>query len=155
IGQSSNAAANLVLTGGTVGTAANGTPTAGATLQYTGSGVSTDRLFTLGNGTSASTIDSSGTGALTFSNTGAIAFTGTGVRTLILSGTNTGNNTMTPVIGDDASGATSLTKSGAGTWVLPTANTYTGTTAVNAGTLIMTNANAVPSANALTLGGGT
>jgi fibronectin-binding autotransporter adhesin len=156
IGQSSNAAANLVFTGGTAGTTSGST--AGATLQYTGATQSTDRLFTLGTGTSAGTIDSSGTGALTFSNTGAIAFTGLGVRTLILSGTNTGNNTMTPIIGDDttaASGATSLTKSGAGTWVLPSANTYTGTTAVNAGTLILANANAMPSANTLSLGGGT
>jgi fibronectin-binding autotransporter adhesin len=156
IGQSSNAAANLVFSGGTAGTTSGST--AGATLQYTGAGVSTDRLFTLGAGTSAGTIDSSGTGALTLSNAGAIAFTGLGVRTLTLSGTNTGNNTMTPVIGDDTtagSGATSLTKSGAGTWILPSANTYTGTTAVNGGNLIMTNANAVPSANALTLGGGT
>jgi len=156
IGQSSNAAANLVFTGGTAGTTSGST--AGATLQYTGAGVSTDRLFTLGTGTSAGTIDSSGAGALTFSNTGPIAFTGLGARTLILSGSNTGNNTMTPIIGDDAtasSGATSLTKSGAGTWILPSANTYTGTTAVNAGVLILANASAMPTANALSLGGGT
>jgi fibronectin-binding autotransporter adhesin len=160
IGQSTNAAANLVFLGGTAGTASGST--AGATLQYNGTGAaSTDRLFTLGAGTSAGTIDASGTGALTFSNAGAIAFPGLtslGARTLTLTGTNTGNNTMTPVIGDDTtagSGPTSLTKSGAGTWVLPSANTYTGTTAVNAGILILQNASAMPGANPLSLGGGT
>lgn len=152
IGQSSNAAANLVFTGGTAGTTSGST--AGATLQYTGAAQNTDRLFTLGTGSAAGTIDSSGSGALNFTNAGAIAFSGSGTRTLILAGSNTGNNTLTPTLGDSG-GATGLTKTGAGTWILPSANAYSGTTAVNGGNLIMTNAGAVPSANALTLGGGT
>jgi MYXO-CTERM domain-containing protein len=55
IGQSNNSAANLVFAGGT--------------LSYTGTGVSTDRLFSIGPGGGA--IDSSGTGALVFTNTGS------------------------------------------------------------------------------------
>jgi autotransporter-associated beta strand protein len=56
IGQSSNAADNLVLNGGT--------------LRYTGTGHSTDRLFTLNAG--GGTIDASGTGAVDFTNAGPI-----------------------------------------------------------------------------------
>ncbi|HVZ62967.1 MAG TPA: autotransporter-associated beta strand repeat-containing protein, partial [Lacunisphaera sp.] len=104
----------------------------GGTLQYTGAGETTDRLFTLT--TNGGTIDTSGTGALSFTNTGAVAFSGTSARTLTLTGTNTGANTLAPVIGDNT-GATSLTKSGTGTWKLSGANTYTGATNLNGGTL--------------------
>jgi autotransporter-associated beta strand protein len=56
IGESSNAAANLVLSGGT--------------LSYIGPGASTNRLFTVGP--AGATIDGSGSAALDFSNTGSI-----------------------------------------------------------------------------------
>jgi fibronectin-binding autotransporter adhesin len=39
------------------------------------------------------------------------------------------------VIGNGTSGTMSVTTSGTGTWVLTGANTYTGTTTVNGGTL--------------------
>jgi autotransporter-associated beta strand protein len=55
VGQSNNAAANLVLDGGT--------------LSYSGSGTSTDRLFTINPG--GGSIDASGSGALILSNTGS------------------------------------------------------------------------------------
>ena len=58
IGNSSNAAVNLVLNQGT--------------LRYTGGTGSTDRLLTLGPG--GGSLDASGTGAVTFSNTGAVAY---------------------------------------------------------------------------------
>jgi fibronectin-binding autotransporter adhesin len=71
IGASTNAAANLVVNGGT--------------LRYTGSGSSTDRQFTLGT---TGIIDASGTGALVFSNSsGSMGFTSTTARTLTLTGT--------------------------------------------------------------------
>jgi autotransporter-associated beta strand protein len=57
-----------------------------------------------------------------------------GARTLELTGTNAGNNTIALAIGNNG-GATSLVKSGAGTWVLSGLNTYSGTTTINAGTL--------------------
>src|SRR5438132_3071386 len=66
----------------------------------------------------------------------------TGTRTLTLTGTNTGNNTLAAIIGDN-SGATSLTKSGAGTWILSGANTYTGLTTVSAGILDLQNSSAL------------
>src|SRR5439155_15305429 len=60
----------------------------------------------------------------------------TGNRTLGLTGPNTGANTLSAAIGDAGSGSvTSVSKSGAGKWVLNGANTYTGTTTVASGTL--------------------
>ncbi len=62
-------------------------------------------------------------------------------RTLTLSGTNTGNNTFAPVIGDDATtGNVSIAKTGVGTWVLTNpANNWAGSTTVTAGTLSISN----------------
>jgi fibronectin-binding autotransporter adhesin len=98
LGTSSNAAANLVLDGGT--------------LEYVGSNVSTDRPFSVG--TSGGTINVAGTGAVNFTHPGAIGYHGqSGPRTLTLTGTNIGSNTLSPVIGDSG-GATSLVKAGTG-----------------------------------------
>ena len=120
IGASTNDAANLVLSGG-------------GTLKYTGGFAPTDRLFSIGTG-AGGTIDSSGTGAVSFTNTGSLGLIGTGARTLALTGTSTSNNTLAAVVGDNG-GATSLTKSGPGTWVLTGTNSYTGVTAIAGGVL--------------------
>ena len=125
IGQSSNAAASLVIDGGT--------------LQYTGSAVSIDRLFTIGATNNSATIDASGSAALKLTNTGTIACAGTAARTLTLSGSCTGWDSLAAVIPNN-SGATSLVKSGPGNWVLSAANTYTGTTTISNGGLYVTNA---------------
>lgn len=118
IGQSGSGAANLVLNGGR--------------LQYTGSGASIDRLFTLG--TSGGTIDDSGTGALVFNNPGALGYNGNGPRTLTLAGADTDNNTLAAVLANNG-GATSLIKNGAGKWILTGNNTYSGVTTIAGGTL--------------------
>lgn len=139
VGASSNAAANLVLDGGA--------------LQYTGAGASTDRRFTLG--LAGGTIDASGSGALNFTNTAAIALSGAGSHSLTLTGSNTGANTLAAVLGDSG-GASSLTKTGAGTWVLTGNNSYTGGTFLNGGTLAVANdGNLGAAAGALTFNGGT
>ena len=52
-------------------------------------------------------------------------------------------------------GSTGLTKSGAGKLTLTTANSFTGATTVNGGTLALTNSGALPLAAALTINGGT
>ena len=123
IGAASNAVTNLVLNGGT--------------LQYTGAAVSTDRLFSVG--TNGGTLDASGTGAVNFTNTGNMGFNSqTGTRTLTLKGGNTGNNTLAAVIGDNSGNATSVAKSGNGTWLLTGTNTYTGATTITGGKLVVT-----------------
>lgn len=122
IGSSANAAANLVLNGGT--------------LQYLGAGDSTDRRFTLG--ANGGGLDASGTGAVNFSNINAITYAANNTaRTLTLTGTSTANNTLAAAIGNAGTGATSLVKEGNGKWILggTAANTYTGTTTVAGGTL--------------------
>ena len=143
IGRSSNAASNLRIQN--------------MSLRYTGTGDSTDRLFTI-NGSAAADyagIEANGTGPLNFTNTGAIAYGTTNqTRTLTLYGTNTGSNTFAPTIGNNGTGAVSLTKSGAGTWVLTGANTYTGTTTLSAGTLVVGNDNAL-SSGPISFNGGT
>ena len=136
IGSLANVGSNSALG---AGTGTNDTTNAaslvldGGTLLYTGAAVNTNRLFTLTQ--NGGTFDASGAGAVNFTNSGALATSGSGPRTLILTGTNTGNNTLSGALGNGAGGATSLTKNLAGTWVLRGANTYTGPTTINAGRL--------------------
>jgi fibronectin-binding autotransporter adhesin len=145
IGKSSNAASNLVLNG-----------TAGAaTLKYTGAGHSTDRLFSLGTGATAGTIDASGTGAVDFTNAGSMGLIGSGTRTLTLTGTNTGDNTIAAAIGGTGTDATTVAKTGTGTWVLSNANTYTGGTTISGGTLKLGNASALGTGTFTFSAGGT
>jgi autotransporter-associated beta strand protein len=121
IGQSSNAAVNLVLNGGA--------------LEYVGTGQNTDRLFTLG--VNGGTLTSSGTGPISFDSTGDIVVDGVGTRTLVLNGTNAGSNVFSSRLTNDTSGsATSLRKEGVGKWRLANTNlTFTGSVTVSAGTL--------------------
>jgi fibronectin-binding autotransporter adhesin len=126
IGASTSAAANLLLGNG-------------AAFRYTGSAnVATDRGFTI-NGTAAghgATIESSGTGTLSFNNSVAIAYgTADQTRTLALGGTNTGANVFGKVIANNGTGAVSLVKNGPGLWILDQNNTFTGTTTIAGGTL--------------------
>jgi fibronectin-binding autotransporter adhesin len=124
IGASTNVAGNLVFDGGT--------------LRYTGAAVNTNRLFTISD--NGGTIEANGTGALNFNGVGSIAYSGTTTaRSFTLTGTNTGDNKLTPILANNT-GATSLTKSGAGTWWLSGANTYTGGTTISAGILKLGNA---------------
>ena len=130
LGQSSAAATNLLLADGT-------------TLKYSGAAATTDRLFTLSTTANSGTVtlDASGSGAVNFSNTGSVAYgtaTSAKTRTLALAGSNTGGNTLAAVIGNNGVSTVAVTKSGAGTWVLSGANTYTGATTVSAGTLSVT-----------------
>lgn len=118
IGSSSSSASSLVFNGGT--------------LQYLGGAVGSDRLFTLTTG--GGVMDASGAGALNLNNPGSAGFSGTGARVLTLAGTNTDNNTLGAVLGDNG-GATSLTKNGVGKWILGAGNTYSGLTTINNGTL--------------------
>ena len=92
--------------------------------------------------------------------TGTITFGGA-ARTLTLTGSNSDNNTLSPLIADAAAAAgtntVNLVKNGAGKWRLTSNNTYTGTTSVNAGTLLIngtqTGAGLTTVAAGATLGG--
>jgi fibronectin-binding autotransporter adhesin len=70
-----------------------------------------------------------GTSSVTFGNQN---------RTLNLTGTNAGVNTLTPQLTDSATGTLNVVKNGAGAWYLGGNNTYTGGTTVNSGTLGVT-----------------
>ena len=145
IGQSTNAASNLVFAAPT------------ATLRYNGSSnATTNRGFTLSSGVGGgATIESSGSGTLTIDNTVALAYGTTGqTRLLTLGGTNTGANTFSKVIADNGAGATSLTKAGAGQWVLGGTNTYTGATNANNGTLQLSGSGAINTSSGITVAGG-
>lgn len=125
LGASSAAASNLIIGNG-------------STLRYTGSGDTTNRLFTLSSGVTF--IESSGTGAIVFTDTGPVTLAGANQnRTIALGGTNAGNNTLAGSIGDAGTGKTILAKNDSGTWVLTGNNTFTGNTVVNAGTLVLGN----------------
>ena len=121
IGKSSNSAANLILNGGGI--------------QYTGTGASTDRNFSLG--VVGGVIDASGTGPLVWTNTAAIGFVGSGPRTLTLQGSDiVDTNTLALTIGDSG-GPTSIVTKGSATWLLTASNTYTGPTTLTGGTLVV------------------
>jgi fibronectin-binding autotransporter adhesin len=119
IGAASSAAGNIVFSGGT--------------LLYTGPGISVDRLFTLGPG--GGTIDNEGVGQLVFTSTGSLGMSGNGPRTLTLTGPGSaGGDTLACNLTNHPAG-TSLTKSGAGLWILTGTNTYAGGTTLLQGNL--------------------
>ncbi|MFN6046267.1 MAG: beta strand repeat-containing protein, partial [Verrucomicrobiota bacterium] len=120
-----------------------GAASTNGTLQYTGSGVTTDRRIRIGNAvtdTGNAIVRNDGSGALVFNWSGQFnQATGntTANRTLTLGGTNTDLNTITGAIVDNtaSTGLVGLIKADAGTWVLSGNNTYSGATVINQGTL--------------------
>lgn len=151
IGSSSNAASNLILNTGT----------GGGGLRWIGaSNQTTDRLFTLGSGSGAGAIWADGQNfgddpaTLQFTNTGAIEFLASNTsQTLTLRGSNISDNIFAPLLTNNGSGVTSLTKADAGMWVLTNSNTYSGTTTISGGTLAITNGNALGSGSVTIAGG--
>lgn len=125
----SNLGAPTTVADGTIGI---GSTTHGCTLIYTGAGETTDRVIDLAGTTGGATLQADGSGALAF--TSDFTASGAGAKTLTLQGINSGDNTVGGAIVDSSS-ATSVAKTGAGTWVLTGNNTYTGATTISDGTL--------------------
>ncbi len=129
------------------------------TLRYTGAGDdTTDRPVVFGTGgtsgaSATGTIEASGGGLMKFQGTFSAS---TGSKILALAGTTRGE--FASVINNGTSGTVAVSKSGGGTWTLSGTNTYTGTTSVSAGTLVINGDNslatgAVTVASGATLGG--
>lgn len=136
------------------------------TLNYTGTGSTTSRTVQIGNNTGTpaagdtggATINNNGSGALIFT---ATNFNTTGLtgslapsRSLTLGGDNADANEIQGVIANGLAGTmtTVVVKSDAGTWTLSGANTYTGQTQINNGTL---NAATIADSGSSNLGLGT
>jgi len=116
------------------GTIAIGSTTTAATLVYTGSAATTDRVINLAGTTGGATLDQSGSGLLKF--TSALTATGAGSKTLTLQGSTNGTGEIAAAIVDNSgTHKTSVVKGGTGAWTLSGTNTNTGTTTINGGTL--------------------
>ena len=108
-------------TGGTIGN--------GGTLRYIGTGNETVSKTLQCDSSIGIRLESDSVG-------GSVTFNGPfsqSGRALFLGGTGTGNNTLATAL----TTGSSMTKRGTGTWVLSAANTYTGATAVESGTLLV------------------
>jgi fibronectin-binding autotransporter adhesin len=118
----------------------------GGTLEWNGNASqSTNRAITITqNGGTLNDSPSASGQSVTYA--GSLSFSGSGPRTLTLTGTDASlasqilDGTIT-----DAGGATSLMKSGSGSWTLAAANSFTGGTTINAGRLRLTNGGALGS----------
>jgi len=154
---------------GGVGISTNSTATTTLNLNFASNGTASNAFkFNLG-GTGAAggvTISSNGAGAANLSNSSAITFgsfvggsNALGLLTINFGGTNTGGNTFAGLIKNSGTGLniTSIVKKDAGKWIFTNANTYTGTTTVNGGTLSLGATNVINNSatNGITLGGGT
>ena len=127
-------------------TATNAVETINAPLIIQGSG----GIYTLANNSS----NGSGVGAGTLNFGGSITGGAAGATVLNLSGANTNTNTVNGVIADGSATSLTVTKSGSGTWRLTAANTYSGPTTINAGTLNLNRqTGSLNSAGALTFTG--
>ena len=129
VGGLGNATANSYL--GRNATINIGSTNGANTLSYTGSGETTNKVINLSGTVGSAGLDQSGTGLLKF--TSNFTATGVGAKTLTLQGSTAGTGEVAGIIVDSSGGATSVQKSGSGTWTLSGNNTYTGQSLLNAG----------------------
>lgn len=150
IGNVGGASSNL----GTAGVLTIGSGVNNGKLLYTGVGENTDRVVNLGGTTGNAIIEQAGTGLLNF--TSSFTSTGAGTKNLTLMGSTSGAGEISGAIVDNLSGTnnTAVIKTGTGTWTLSGANTYSGITTINGGTLAVANTSGLGTstlANAVTI----
>ncbi|MBX7209039.1 MAG: autotransporter-associated beta strand repeat-containing protein [Verrucomicrobiaceae bacterium] len=144
-----NNAASLVFNGTTGGIAYTGTTS-----------VSIDRLFTMSGGGQI-TNNSGNNSTLVLNKTNAITFGTTAAQTLTLGGSSTGDNQINSQLVNPSAGNLSLSKIGAGLWILGNAsNSYSGTTQIGltttaGGVLQAVDGSTLPTTSPLVLGGTT
>ncbi len=104
-------------------------------LRYTGTGDTTDRVLHFVSTPANHYIDMSGTGTLEFQSD----FTADdNARTIIFTGSTAGVGYLNmAAIPDGATTVTTVVKEGSGKWIFNGSDTYTGTTTVSAGTLML------------------
>jgi fibronectin-binding autotransporter adhesin len=128
----------------------------GGTLQYTASsgylGLNRGLVLTASGGTLD--ISTSGSGYINYS--GPISYSGSGSRTLVISANSTSSQTsgLVSVLADGSGGPTSLIKNGSSSFNVSGANTYTGSTTVNAGILFLNGANRISSSEIVSINSG-
>jgi fibronectin-binding autotransporter adhesin len=120
-----------------LGNSSNNIVLNGATLTFTGSGTdTTNRAIEMRAGAA---INNTGTGTISFTAPNVSQTLTASARTMTVGGTNAGDNTFGSILGDSgtAPNISRLQKSGAGKWIIRGANTYTGATPINQGTLVV------------------
>ena len=132
-GGASNLGAPITVQNGVIRTGLGASP---VVLTYDGAGNSTNRIIEIQGTTGGLTINANGTGAL---NLGRIQTSTYGDKTLVLQGTSIGLNNSVEQILEDRS-TLSVVKDGPRIWSFTgaNANSYTGSTTVNQGTLRLT-----------------
>ena len=155
---------NSIQDAGSATANALGTPAVGAnsiialaatgTLKYTGTGHSSNRVINLTTAAGGTfTLDASGPSG-TFALTGGVTNAGTSATsTLALTGTGLGSESGS-IVNGTVTNVAAVTKSGTGTWMLSGANTYTGATNVNGGTLQIAPTGTINSTSDITVGTG-
>jgi autotransporter-associated beta strand protein len=123
-----------------------------ATLRFIGPTTKTDRVLNLAGSTGGAVIEQNGSGKLTFLS--PLTATGAGTKTLTLTGSSEGL-LAGAIVDNSTTNKTNLAKSGTGLWTLGGANTYTGTTNVNDGTLLLQNASIAAGGNVTVATGAT
>ena len=108
--------------------------TTAATLAYTGSGHSSDRVVNLSGTTGGATLNASGTGPLTL--TSGLAATTAGAKTLVLTGSNTQANSIAASSIPGFPDVLTIQKTGTGTWWVLGFNSQKNAWSVTAGTLV-------------------
>ena len=118
-----------------------GVTTSAARLIYLGEGETTDRAIDMAGTTGSAIIEQSGGGLLKF--TSDVIFSGIGNKTLQLDGNTDGVGELAGVLANGEGAVNKLVKTGTGKWIVSGANTYSGETEVQNGTLVLTRPDAV------------